>query len=298
MADCCMVFEHESFIADGLVKFGKKPQLRTSDRVERRLYRHSLTVSAVTLGAEHYLIGGGYHVVRAGEALVVPPGVEYQNYYPYQTPSECYFFRLACDRDSLLGLTPPYTAALLGGLLHGGRYVYPVDAKSPRALKQAYDRVAGLTLPLPEAARLRFYNQLVQVLLGIAAPDADAPGEGDRALVRAVSDWLEDNLAQDIDLRTLADRFYVSYTGLNEKFRACTGYPIGAYIHFRRVQRAAAMLETGKSVTECAMALGYSSSSYFSVVFKRMMDVTPSAYLGSVRRTALGSEEKTLVFDY
>ena len=28
-----------------------------------------------------------------------------------------------CVRDSLLGLTPPYTAALLGGLLHGGNEI-------------------------------------------------------------------------------------------------------------------------------------------------------------------------------
>jgi len=55
---------------------------------------------------------------------------------------------------------------------------------------------------------------------------------------------------------------------------------LNAYLNRYRLRRARALLEASdKSITEVALAVGFSSSSYFARVFREEMGVSPRAYL-------------------
>lgn len=94
-----------------------------------------------------------------------------------------------------------------------------------------------------------------------------------------VLEYIDANLASDIRLSRLAALLGLPADGFARRFRATTGQPPYRYVLRRRVERAAAMLRaTDASISEVALATGFSSHSHFTSAFKRLTGMTPSAY--------------------
>lgn len=74
----------------------------------------------------------------------------------------------------------------------------------------------------------------------------------------------------------LANRANMSRTVLAEKFKAVSGWTVGQYITWWRMQLAWEMLQRGKAMAVVAEQVGYQSEAAFSRAFKKMFDVSPS----------------------
>ncbi len=93
------------------------------------------------------------------------------------------------------------------------------------------------------------------------------------------------NLATTLSLRTIAAALSVSPAHLSSQFSRETGQPLTAYIHQRRVDRAASLLtETALPVAEIASSVGVHDSGYFSRFFKRITGHTPLEHRAATRR--------------
>jgi DNA-binding response OmpR family regulator/anti-sigma regulatory factor (Ser/Thr protein kinase) len=98
-------------------------------------------------------------------------------------------------------------------------------------------------------------------------------------IVRKAMAYIHDHYAQAISRQDIA-----SYVGLSERhltrcFRKEMGVTPIAYLNRYRVMQAKAMLEVSdKNITEVAMAVGFSDSSYFGRVFRQEVGISPSAY--------------------
>ncbi|MBD2701807.1 response regulator [Spirosoma sp. BT702] len=110
-------------------------------------------------------------------------------------------------------------------------------------------------------------------------PKEDTPllDKEDRFLARirqAVLDHLE-NQALDVDW--LATQANMSRTQLNRKLSALTALSPNRFIHRVRLEKAAELLQTGDlNVTQVAYAVGYSSPSHFSKVFREHFGYLPA----------------------
>lgn len=90
---------------------------------------------------------------------------------------------------------------------------------------------------------------------------------------------LKENLAYNWSVSEMADKLYMSRSAFSEKCRKETGYPPMEYLNYLRVQKAKIdLLELDVTITEVALRLGFSSSQYFSSVFKKWEGLTPSQY--------------------
>lgn len=122
-------------------------------------------------------------------------------------------------------------------------------------LQADYD---NLHLPVPKDERLRLLTQLL----------VENPADS-----RSLEQWAASvNLAQ----RTLI-----------RKFRAETGMSLVAWRQRARVIQAISLLNSGSSVTEVALNVGYDSLSAFISVFKQITGVSPMQYLQTSAATAL-----------
>jgi AraC-like DNA-binding protein len=104
-----------------------------------------------------------------------------------------------------------------------------------------------------------------------------APANLSRVLQR-----IEDDLATDLSLGQLAALAGLSIPHFCRAFRKTLGSPPYAFIIHRRLERAKEYLRhSSMTVTDVALASGFSSSSHFSNVFRREVGTTPVEYRGT-----------------
>jgi AraC-like DNA-binding protein len=102
--------------------------------------------------------------------------------------------------------------------------------------------------------------------------------ESNRRLLRA-RDAMDRNYAKPLDVPSLARIAFVSEAHFIRTFKETFGETPHRYLQRRRVERAMFMLrETGASVTEISLDVGFGSLGTFSRTFSSIVGLTPSAY--------------------
>ena len=96
---------------------------------------------------------------------------------------------------------------------------------------------------------------------------------------RIVTAYIEDHLAEQVPLATLAGLVRLSPYYFCRAFKQSFGIPPHRYHTGRRIERAKAMLATRESsVTEIGLTVGFSEASSFTTAFRKTTGLTPSGY--------------------
>ncbi len=99
--------------------------------------------------------------------------------------------------------------------------------------------------------------------------------------------FIHKNYASDIKINELAAMEGLSETHYRACFKKLTGISPSEYITERRIEGASKLLEsTSMSISDIAMANGYSDIYYFIRVFKKQTGTTPAKY----RKASLANE--------
>lgn len=107
-----------------------------------------------------------------------------------------------------------------------------------------------------------------------SAPHSLAPRRLQRVL-----DFVEANLADEIELDDLASVAGSSRYHFSRAFRDATGFPPYRYLVQRRIDAARALLLEGDlPIAEIAMQCGFKSAGQFSVMFKQVLGTTPARF--------------------
>ncbi|MBQ9806726.1 MAG: helix-turn-helix domain-containing protein [Clostridia bacterium] len=98
-------------------------------------------------------------------------------------------------------------------------------------------------------------------------------------LVQRIAKYISENVAEDLSLVSLSQKYALSACYLSRIFGEVTGIGLNEYINISRVTAAEKLLQTtDKSIIEVALACGYNDSNYFAAVFKRIKGITPKKY--------------------
>jgi YesN/AraC family two-component response regulator len=97
--------------------------------------------------------------------------------------------------------------------------------------------------------------------------------------VRQAMAYIHEHYPESITRRQLAEHVALTERYLTYCFRQELGITPMAYLTRYRVKRAKFLLEQGhQNITEVALAVGFSESSYFNRVFRQEVGVSPGAY--------------------
>lgn len=96
-------------------------------------------------------------------------------------------------------------------------------------------------------------------------------GESVSAIVR----YINENIASDLSLDLLSERFYLSKTHLNRLFKQATGSTVWNYIVVKRLLRAREMIVSGENPTSVYMQCGFRDYTAFFRAYKKQFDVSP-----------------------
>ena len=102
--------------------------------------------------------------------------------------------------------------------------------------------------------------------------------ELEHSLCSDITKLLKAHIYEEITLDEISRQTFYSKTFLNGIFKKNTGMPIMKYYNMLKIQESKRLLRKGNSVSAVASQLNFESSTYFTKVFKRYTQMTPTDY--------------------
>ena len=91
--------------------------------------------------------------------------------------------------------------------------------------------------------------------------------------------FIDNNYAEKIDLNNIADEAFFSKFHFIRLFKKIYGKTPHQYLKTVRIEKAMELLRVNVPVSETCYEVGFESLGSFSALFKRIVGISPSAYL-------------------
>jgi AraC family transcriptional regulator len=146
-------------------------------------------------------------------------------------------------------------------------------------LKSLVENPGSMLRQYSEALEMVLTHELARINCDTVTDKLGAHGGLACWQLKRAADYIEEHLADNIPLATLAGLVRLSPYHFCRSFKQSFGIPPHKYQAARRIERAKQLLARRElSITAIAVALGYSETSTFSVAFHRLVGQTPSRY--------------------
>ena len=98
-------------------------------------------------------------------------------------------------------------------------------------------------------------------------------------IIQSIHEYLVEHIAERITIEDLSKQFLMNPTTLKKIFKKVYGTSLAAHMKQHRMEKAAEMLiDTDLSISQIALAVGYESQSRFTMAFKNVYEMVPTAY--------------------
>ncbi len=244
-----------------------------------------LEVCLMVKGEQRYQLGREDVVLRGKHVLLIPPGETFSTGGEPETNGELYwfFFRLSGDPDdapaehSFLGFTPGETRRIREIVDAAGSRIHPASDRLVALAERPFAAAGIEEADLGSAALRVALMDLVLELCAIARGAGAAPQVSPE--IARVTQYLQQSPGGRTDLARLAAVANLSVSRFKERFRAEVGFTPKVYANHVRIRLAKeALARDDTDLTRLAADLGFSSSQYFSHVFRKFAGVSPSEY--------------------
>jgi len=97
--------------------------------------------------------------------------------------------------------------------------------------------------------------------------------------VNEVLNYIDNNLAEDLNVRLLSEKFGISFFHFHRIFKASLNEPLGNYINRIRLDTAVKLIRySDETISEIASQIGYNNCSAFSKAFSKKFGVSPQEF--------------------
>ncbi|MBY0482703.1 MAG: AraC family transcriptional regulator [Chitinophagaceae bacterium] len=108
--------------------------------------------------------------------------------------------------------------------------------------------------------------------------------------------FIDANYAENIDLSNISDEAYFSKFHFTRLFKTIYGKTPHQYLTSVRIENAIRLFRSNKPVSEVCYSIGFESLTTFSGLFKRIVGVSPSAYLSQQQEMKVQINKTPLAF--
>ena len=160
----------------------------------------------------------------------------------------------------------------------------PVFSFSP-SLEKCFDRLLDEHRHPSVTSELMARSLLHELILWIVRDHAASMLNPPRRLpkysppIQAAVLWLDEHVGEPVLMEHAANAAGLSESHFRRWFQKEVGFNPADYMMYRRVEISKEKLRTSNmSVTKIAMELGFSTSAYFTAVFRKRTGLTPTEY--------------------
>lgn len=171
---------------------------------------------------------------------------------------------------------------ILTEIIKEGRTVFkaPYDVPNLKDMKKRKDYPFGAD----QMIKLKLEMLLIELVRSRENVKNAPETEGFDPKTYEVYSYVKKNFREKITLSELCFIFGTNKTTLCSSFKKAYGDTVIGYINYLKVKEAKKMLREGKyNLTEISAMLGFSSVHYFSRMFKKHQNVSPSEYVRTIK---------------
>jgi AraC-like DNA-binding protein len=243
-----------------------------------RAHRHTqaMEICYLVRGRQTYRVGEDWYALRGGDVFVTFPDEVHSTGGQPEEKGVLYWMVLSFSpgSPSFLGMQTRSSEVLKSSLLKLPRRHFRGTLKMKDCLDEFTRVFHEERAPLKTCT---LANYATTFLLEVISSCHASPMKSKRNPLGEVLAHIHENLGEPLRIPELARRTGLSEVRFKVRFKQETGTPPGEYIQRARIEEAKRRLATGRvSVTRVAMDLGFSSSQYFSTVFRRYTGRSPS----------------------
>ncbi|MCI9548361.1 MAG: AraC family transcriptional regulator [Oscillospiraceae bacterium] len=226
-------------------------------------------------GHVRFRAGDHSYSLTGGDLFVVPPNEPHDTGAVPLSLHQMYWFQLeANDPAHFLFMEKEAAGALLERLRQLPAWVIQLNADRATEMLTAVFQYINSTDPF----QIRQGAQLLGFFLyWVVESAADVSFRITPDIGRATN-YIMEHIQEELSMEELAQTALLSVSRFKQKFKLQLGISPRNFINLRKVEAAKRLLQEGHSVTQVAMDLGFSSSNYFSSVFRRYTSYSPSQY--------------------
>ena len=220
--------------------------------------------------------------------LVIRPGERHGSRTGALEPCEHFWLRIALNEESALpGIDLKQTQKIKSALDSFEIRAFPVSRKIEGQFQDIVDEHRAPSEHSRLVCRALLHHLLVRVIRDYTAEGANL-GQSD--ISEGIQNCIKE-ITQNLDspptIEQLAKSMSISETAFRKIFRQQVGYSPLDFINRQRVREAEQLLSQGSwHIKEVSHRLGFSSSQYFSTVFKRVTGVSPGEFLKKLKTQA------------
>lgn len=97
--------------------------------------------------------------------------------------------------------------------------------------------------------------------------------------IKQITQFIHKHYAEKITLQNIADKLHISISACSHSFKKFMKESIFEYILRYRIQQSLCLLQDKElSIMQISLKVGFSSTSYYSKLFKKYMKMTPKEY--------------------
>lgn len=229
-------------------------------------------------GSGLLVLDQGDVVLAGGRTALIPPRARHRYVIG---PHESVGLKVVCltQGDMATQLSPTQVSALMAADAAGAPVVD--HGEGAARLWELADMIPD-GLGREEGDGLPVAWGVIGLLLAFHVRDRQAGnshGARHQEAMRRVRHWLDEHLAQPVDLDGLAARFGLSRSLLTREFRRHSGASVIDYVNTRRLEKAGGELaESDRGIAEVALRCGFSGLPNFYRRFKALYGVTPAEF--------------------
>lgn len=264
----------------GLRMFGKHTMTQACAPLSPHFHKDAYEFTFVTEGAIHFTTQEKDYELSGSDVFMTRPDEVHSTNFRPLSAGEIIWFQLdVSDPDHFLFLSREAAQELIADLAAMGGHVFRPGSRVFSDIRRAFDLAGAYSQRHLVCAYLTL---ALYELTAASRRQEEGPDGQEKAfspdIEKAVS-YIRSNLTRELSMEELAKLCRLSVSQFKQKFRAQVGMAPRHYVNYHKIQLAKKMLLDGMSVTNTAMELGFGSSSYFTVVFRRYSACTPSEFL-------------------
>ena len=241
----------------------------------------------------HYIVNGevnwwveeSNYILRAGTILIIRPGERHGSRTGALEPCEHFWLRIALNEESPLpGLDSRETCKIKSALDSFQVRAFPVSRKIGEQFEDLMNEHRSPNEHSCLFSRAHLHHLLIGVIREYQAEQGDFRqskiSEGIQSCIQEITEHLD----SPPTIEQLAKSMSISETAFRKIFLQQVGYSPLDFINRQRVREAERLLsQKTLHIKEVSHRLGFSSSQYFSTVFKRVTGVSPGQFVKKLK---------------